>query len=281
MKIYKLAAICLLVGAGLRSQIHAELSETNAENSSKIINEFCATMGVHVGTNQWRSEVSKGSSDPVSIIPMANGMEASAVVDPASGQLLSFSTMKTLSFKQCPDSTNLSTVEIAAKMEECFERLGIDTNSLARVISKRFKLAQAAPEMLKMFYWRQDQGFRYKDDYVSFTFDCRDGELLSYKKSWGTRVQAPKVTVTLDWAKSVALKSLGSLGARGSNVKFESAELWVVTPNVLVKAPRSKVSTSERKLAWVLTIPAQQNVKHQEVWVDAETGEHLGGQELI
>ncbi len=277
LKIEVWLAILTALMSALCASAQPQTSAATVVSNRALITaaSFCTALGTGLPVTE-NARVSVTATNVLTRFAFQNGREAIVEMDLQRNEVVCFSAFKNFFDKQYGGSqAQFASQPPTVRAHTLLKRLGIRTNTLSPAVTNLVRISQnSSQEVARLFWRRQTQGFCYKDDYVNLMLDARDGELLGYKKNWGTQPRSLRVNVKLADAKQIASARLTTAGLGGS-LNFLSAELWIVTPNDYLSAAMSRRANTDRRLAWVLTL------KEQELWVDAETGVFLGGQDIL
>jgi len=256
-------------------------TENSTNRASAVAASFCSVFrpDARVPNN---ARLSVNETNAEARIGLLNGREAIVEIDLQRNEVVCFSAFKGFLSKRYNGQSPLSGKPAVERADAMLRSLGIKTNLLKLVSADTVRISEDSTQEVVRFFWRRRaQGFCFKDDFVNVMFDSRDGELLGYRKTWGAQPRSLKVNVSLQDAKQIAARRFLAAGA-GGDVRFESAELWVVTPNGYLNSYQPGGRGAERRLAWVLVVPKQAGLgSGSEIWIDAETGAFLGGQDVL
>lgn len=128
------------------------------------------------------------------------------------------------------------------------------------------------------FKWvREEGGYRYRDDWILLGADPYTGELLGYHKNYFSNKPASlTVKVEKERAAEIASKFAEAIGFE---LDGKREELMLVNPNYRWTKEVKKMPSPDVRLAWVFSM--QKTEGEGEIWVDAATGEVLGGEESL
>jgi hypothetical protein len=244
------------------------------EEIQVLAKKFCDTFRPDIAfTNP---VIKLDSTDAIVTFPIDNGRQAILTVDLKKNEVASFSAFKGFSHKQYPPGATNS-FDLEKQGEELIQKLGIHTNEFKRAYASRFKLSQSSRQEMSKYVWQRLQnGFPFKGDFVTLTFDARDGEVLGFKKDWGASPDSFNIKVDLNRAKAIVEKFISKNNAK---VQFRSANVVIVSPNDFMKI--AQTNSAVRRLAWSIELPRQPEVGDPiELWVDTENGRLLGGSPL-
>jgi len=258
----------------------ADYSGAKSNVLSNAASEFCEKYRADLLAQKANWKVASSDSNGLVVVPFPGNpkREAQITMDAESGQIIGFSTLKGFSQKRYGPTVSNVEQQVSNKKNALLADFCGNNAEIRQVQARTFSFAERGGHEVIEYAWkRQTNGFAYRDDFIRFLFDAKDGELLSFRKSWGTAPRSTKLNVELEAAKTVVAKRIGA-GDNPKALRVQSAELAVVTPNDLFGRVRQ---TSERRLAWVVVVPTQfQQERPAEFWIDSETGALLGGTSL-
>ncbi|MBS3908180.1 MAG: hypothetical protein KGZ93_00885 [Actinobacteria bacterium] len=128
-----------------------------------------------------------------------------------------------------------------------------------------------------MFKWaRESRGYKYYNDWFLIIADGYKGEIIGSNKRYES---VEPSTFAINVSKERALQLASTISAKnGFDVRPENAVLMIVNPNYRWTAENFVLDTVEARLAWVIDFKKTEE-GHGSIWIDAATGEKLGGDE--
>lgn len=124
-----------------------------------------------------------------------------------------------------------------------------------------------------VFIWpRETQGYKYHDDFTLISVDAYRGNLIGYNKNHDSK-EPTTLDVKIDISDAINSASKVA-SAENFTLKSESAKLMIVNPNY--RWTENFVHfTDESRIAWVIDFDKAEG--RGEIWIDASTGDMLGG----
>ena len=129
------------------------------------------------------------------------------------------------------------------------------------------------------FRWpREKNGYKFHDDFILLGIDAFDGQIIGYNYNWFSDEPASTaVTVNESDAGAVAAKTASE---NGFGSKAGNGRLVIVNPNYKWTPSFVEMPPKETRLAWDFAFENNDSlgVHAAEIWVDASTGDMLGGE---
>lgn len=130
-------------------------------------------------------------------------------------------------------------------------------------------------DILRIKWVRKEGGYKYHDDWILLGVDPYTGELLGYHKNhFSNKPVSLTVKVEKGQAAEIAGKFAETIGFKLDGIR---EELMLVNPNYRWTKEVKKMPSPDVRLAWVFSM--QKTEGEGEIWIDAVTGEVLGGEE--
>lgn len=130
------------------------------------------------------------------------------------------------------------------------------------------------------FSWpREKNGYKFKTDRIVLAVDTLQGKILAYNFYWISDDPAStEASISQNDARDTAIKTAS---ANGFGLSPSAGHLLIINPNYKWTSNFVKMPPKETRLAWVFDFDnSKDNWTHEaEVWIDAATGEMLGGEQ--
>lgn len=135
------------------------------------------------------------------------------------------------------------------------------------------------PDGTIAFKWaRSEEGYKYDADFAMVIIDPIDGSVIAASKSFISDKPSNKINILLDDAIDIAKTFIEKDSLFNVNNILKS-ELKIVNPNFYWTDPTVNIG-NKSKFAYEITFgKASPNIGEASIWIDAENGNIIGGQQ--